>query len=267
MRLKWVGLLEEKERCPDNGRWHMHVCIQTHHTRRKRNAEVQKWFTDETADVTWPSGIWIAMVRCKLECIRHCKKDGDWNLLGKIFCDDNKSKGRQQDRHDLRNAICDEDCHDLKELRCWFPNQISNPGGEAHARKLINNVTPVCQPEKFNEEHLWERELRCKLMQPDNGQEIITVHSMQTRQGKSQMMQHLCFEHNQRKDGSALNLMVAPAKDLIATIKDCRHSLELLVIEIPKAKGDAAFLRGMFSSLELIENGEAFASKFNAEPV
>ena len=144
---------------------------------------------------------------------------------------------------------------------------MSNPGGEAHARKLINDATLVRQPEKFDKEHLWERELRCKLMQPDNGREIITIHSVQTRQGKSQMMQHLCFECNQRKDGSALNLTVAPAKDLIDTIKDYRHSLELLVIEIPKAKGEAAFLRGMFSLLKLIKNGEAFASKFNTEPV
>ena len=84
-------------------------------------AEVRKWFTDETAEVTWPGGVWIAMVRCKLEYFRYCKKDGDWNLLGKIFCDDNESKGRRQDRHDLRNAIYDEGCHDLKELRYIRP--------------------------------------------------------------------------------------------------------------------------------------------------
>ena len=94
---KWVGLLDGKERCPDTGRWHMHVYIQTHHTRRKRITEIRKWFTNETAEVTWPGGVWIAMVHCKLEYFRYCKKDGDWNLLGKIFCDDNESKGRRQD--------------------------------------------------------------------------------------------------------------------------------------------------------------------------
>ncbi|CAB9527603.1 unknown protein [Seminavis robusta] len=228
-RWKWIGVLHGKEYCPDTGRPHMHVD--------------------------------------KLGYFKYCKKDGDFRITGEIFTDSNRKGEERQDRHDLRNAIYEEGICDLKLLRYRFPNQMMAPGGERYARQLINDVTPVREPEKFDKEHLWQRELRSKLMQPDNGREIITIHSMQTRQGKSKFMQHLKWEYNQKREGSALILTVAPAKDLIDTIKDYRHSLELLVLEIPKAKGEPAFLKGVFSLLELIKNGEAFAPKYTTEPV
>ena len=255
---KWCGYVEGKEVCPDTGKLHLHVYIQTHHQRRKRITEIRKWFTDDDADVQWPGGVWIASVRSKLDYYRYCTKDGDVRQEGRIFCDTNH-KGSRTDRHDLWNAIYEEGVHDLKELRYRFPNQMAAPGGEAYARKLINDVTPVREPEKFEREHLWERELRCKLMEADNGREIITVHSMQTRQGKSKMMERLEFEYNQRREGSCLIMTVAPARDMMDTIKDFRHTLELLIIEIPKAKGEPAFLKGAFGMMEHIKNGQAFA--------
>lgn len=264
---KWCGVLEGREICPDTGKPHLHVYIQTHWTKRKRITDIRRWFTDETTDVTWPGGLWIGPVRDRLGYVKYCKKDGDFRSHGEIFTDSNRKGEERQDRHDLRNAIYEEGICDLKVLRRRFPNQMMHPGGERYARQLINDVTPVREPEKFEKEHLWQRELREKLRQPDNGREIITIHSMQTRQGKTKFMQHLKWEYNQKKDGSALTLTVAPAKDLIDTIKDYRHSLELLIIEIPKAKGDPAFLKGVFSLLELIKNGEAFASKYQTETV
>jgi hypothetical protein len=35
-RYEWHGYIEGKERAPDTGRLHLHVYVQTHHTRRKR---------------------------------------------------------------------------------------------------------------------------------------------------------------------------------------------------------------------------------------
>jgi hypothetical protein len=146
--------------------------------------------------VQWPGGVWIAEDRCKLEYFKYVKKDRDCRMEGKIFCDSNQGKGFRSDRHDLRNAIYEEGVHDLKELRYRFPNQMSNPGGEKYARQLINDVTPIRKPEALGSEYLWERELRCKLMEPDNGREIITVHSAVTRQGKTKMMEQLEYEYN-----------------------------------------------------------------------
>ncbi|CAB9519413.1 hypothetical protein SEMRO_1015_G231480.1 [Seminavis robusta] len=176
-------------------------------------------------------------------------------------------EGSRTDRHDLRNAIYEEGVQDLKELRYRFPNQMAAPGGEAYTRKLMNDVTPVHEPERSEREHLWARELRCKLMGANNGREIITVHSMQTRQGKSKMMERLEFEYNQRREGSCLIMTVAPARDMMDTIKDFKHTLELLIIEIPKAKGELAFLKGAFGMMEHIKNGQTFASKFMTEAV
>ena len=89
---------------------------------------------------------------------------------------------------------------------------MSAPGGEKYARDLINDVTPVRKPEPLNSEYLWERELRCKLliMEPDNGREIITIHSMQTRQGKTKMMEQLEYKYNQQREGSCLKMTALP---------------------------------------------------------
>ena len=268
-RYKWVGLLEGKEVAPDTGRLHLHVYVQTHHTRRKRITEIRKWFMNEDADVRWPGGVWIAEVRCKLEYTRYCKKDGNWNLTGTIFTDSNASKGFRTDRHDLRNAIYEEGVHSLKELRYRFPNQMSAPGGEAHARLLINDVTPVRAPKPLDTEYLWEHELRCKLAEPDNGREIITVHSAQTRQGKTEMMKHLEHEYNTRRNGSCLKITAAGAKDMVNTIKDHRHTLELLIVEIAKAKDATSdqYKTGMFAMLENIKDGSIFSGKHNTEIV
>ena len=263
---QWVGVLECREICPDSGKPHLHVYIQTHWSKRKRITDIRKWFTDENATVTWPGGVWIGPVRDKLGYVRYCKKDGDFRLHGRIFTDSNRKGEERQDRHNLRDAIYEEGIYDLKELRYRFPNDFSNPGGERFARQLINDVTPIRQPEKLDE-YLWQKELRNKLNEPDNGREIITVHSMQTGQGKSKFMQLLEWEYNQKRDGAALSIEVAPAKDLMDTIKDFRHTLELLILEIPKAKGDQAFLKGTFSMLEHIKNGQAFASKYQTEAV
>ena len=264
---KWCGVEEGREICPHTGKPHLHVYIMTHWTKRKRITEVRKWFTDETAQVQWPGGLWIGPVRDKLGYFRYCKKDGDFRIHGHIFTDSNRKGEERQDRHDLRNAIYEEGIEDLKVLRYRFPNQMMTPGGENYARQLINDVAPIRQPEKFDKEHLWQKELRAKLNQPDNGREIITIHSMQTRQGKTKFMQLLEWEYNQRKEGSALTMTVAPARDVMDTIKDFRNTLELLILEIPKAKGEQAFLKGMFSTLELVKNGQAFAGKFHTEVV
>lgn len=160
-----------------------------------------------------------------------------------------------------------------KSRSCW--NQLTTlwgqasksvAGSEQFVRNLINDVTPIQEPPKY-EEYLWQKEFRAKLEQPDNGREIITLHSMQTRQGKSQFTQRLEWECNQRREGSALIIDIAPARDLINTIKDFRHSLELLVVEIPKAKGEEKFLEEAFSMLENIKNGMCFAGKFYTEVV
>lgn len=79
------------------------------------------------------------------------------------------------------------------------------------------------------------------------------------------MMRTLVHEYNSRKQGSALKMPAEQAKDMMNTIKDFRHTLELLIIEIPKAK--AEFSRGLFAMLENIKNNEAFSGKFMTEMV
>ena len=109
--------------------------------------------------------------------------------------------------------------------------------------------------------------MRCKLSEPDNGREIITVYSAQTRQGKTEMMKHLEYDYNRRKEGSCLNTMAAGAKDTINTIKDYRHILEVLIVEIAKAKDKTKYKVGMFRMLEHIKNGAVFSGTFNTELV
>jgi len=257
----WCGVLEGKEVCPTTERLHLHVYIQTHHRKRKRITEVRNLFMKDSD--MWGS-VWVREVNSPLEYFRYCKKDGDWNLTGSIFTDSN-TKGTRTDRHDLRNAICDEGVCSLKELRYRFPNQMSNAGGENYARQLINDVTPVRAPTPLDSEYLWERELRSRLELKDNGREIITIHSAQTRQGKSVMMKHLEYEYNERREGSCLKITTAKEQDLINTIKDYKHTLELLIIEITKAKG--AFTNGLMSMCENIKDGQVFNGKFHTEVV
>lgn len=191
-RCEWEGMAEGKEKCPESGRWHLYVCVQTHHPRRKRIASIWKWFENSDAEMQWSGRVWIGKVRCKRGHFKCLKKDGDWNTTGAIFTDDNRKGEQHADNHELWCAIQDEGIHCLKELRKHFPNQMAR--SENLARKLINDITPMRPPESVDSEFLWQKELRCELAQPDNGREIMTIHSGQTHQGKSVMMDHLDCE-------------------------------------------------------------------------
>ena len=107
-------------------------------------------------------------------------------------------------------------------------------------------------------------------MEPDNGREIITIHSMQTRQGKTKMMEQLEYEYNQWREGSCLKMTAGKQADMANTIKDFRHTLELLIIDIGKAKtrkGSDQYLMGMYDMLEHIKNGSIFSGKWITEIV
>lgn len=166
------------------------TCVSKHIIQGGR--ELRAFGSGSRTEMQWPGRVRIGKVRCKRGHFKCLKKDGDWNTTGAIFTDDNRKGEQHADNHELWCAIQDEGIHCLKELRKHFPNQMAR--SENLARKLINDITPMRPPESVDSEFLWQKELRCELAQPDNGREIMTIHSGQTHQGKSVMMDHLDCE-------------------------------------------------------------------------